>query len=310
MSAEIRAKLGVVVLNWNGAVDTVECVTSLREYCPTARILVIDNGSTDNSLGRLANDLPGTDVLALPANKGYTGGNNVGIRSMLESGVDVICVLNNDTVLEHDAFTPLVERAMVGRCALSPVIEHMPSADQPWFEGGVLDRSNGFTWPRHAQPDEVGPFVDGVRITNILTGCCILAKADVWRSVGVFDDRFFLNFEDSEWSLRARANGVDLLVVEESKLRHKVSRSFTGTARGLGSYYYLRNALLFNKLADPRPRSARVAWLLRKTVPRMVRDLRGHRHPPLNLMVLAVFDHLRGRYGPAGVCVVRQAARR
>jgi GT2 family glycosyltransferase len=302
--------VGVVVLNWNGAADTVECVRSLTAHCPDAAVLVVDNGSTDDSLDRLHRELPGVEVLALWKNTGYTGGNNAGVAHLLERGTEIVCVLNNDTVLSSDALTTLAQAASAADVAVSPVIEYEPRQERPWFSGGVLDRSRGCVWPRHGQAGELAPYLDGIRECELLTGCCIVATAEVWRRVGLFDERFFLNFEDSEWSVRAQRKGVRLQVVSRASIGHKVSRSFTGAARSLGTYYYLRNALLFNSLLEPRSRWATSAWLLHHTLPAAARDVRHGREPAWRLMVLAVLHHLSGQYGRAGSAVERRVSLR
>jgi hypothetical protein len=82
---------------------------------------------------------------------------------------------------------------------------------------------------------------------DLITGCCITASVDTWRLVGPFDERYFLMFEDSDWSLRARSLEVRLLVLPAARVRHHVSASFTGPYRYLGLFYYTRNGLLFER---------------------------------------------------------------
>lgn len=73
------------------------------------------------------------------------------------------------------------------------------------------------------------------------------ASKETWRSVGLFDERFFLNFEDSDWSLRASAGGVTLVVDTSVTIQHRVSASFAGAYSYLGLFYYARNGLLFGR---------------------------------------------------------------
>src|SRR5690606_20466025 len=130
--------------------------------------------------------------------------------------------------------------------------------------------------PHHTDAARLAPAPDGVRRSELLAGCCLTAPSEVWRNVGMFDERFFLNFEDSEWSLRARAAGVELLVDTRSRVLHAVSASFRGDAAQLGTFYYIRNGLLFNRIAGGSARS-RFRFLRRRVVPVVAVELRARR---------------------------------
>lgn len=304
-----RADVWVVVLNYQGAEDTRECVGSLRQHVPWATILVVDNGSTDGLAAELAS-CSDVGLLRLPENLGYTGGNNAGIRAALDQGARVVCVLNNDTVALDDFLSPLVGRVVGRASAVSPVIKYR-GGNGVWFEGGVLDTSAGDAWPRHGKPHELHPYMEGIRTSELLTGCCLVASRETWDTVGLFDERFFLNFEDSEWSVRARAAGVQLEVVRDTVIEHKVSQSFVGAMSALGGYYYLRNALLFQQAVGPRNRRARVRWVVMRVGRPLVGGLLRGRQDRLGLLMqaYAIRDHVRGRYGRAGAGVARQAGK-
>lgn len=235
----------VVVLNWHGRDDTLECVRSLLGSDAALRVLVVDNGSFDGTLDELA-AVDRVDLLQLPRNVGFSGGMNRGIERALETGADVITILNNDTLVPPGAMTRLAELA-TGRVAVSPTVMYRDEPDRVWFAAGTLDMPDGY--PHHASVAELAPCVDSVRTTQLLAGCCITASAATWQCAGLFDERFFLNFEDSEWSLRAQSRGIRLLVACDVRIRHAVSASFTGAAATLGSFYFQRNGLLFSKIA-------------------------------------------------------------
>lgn len=245
-SATLRG-VHVVVLNWNRPEDTAACLHSLRPArAAGARVLVVDNGSTDGSQSRLQRQFPDLEILQTGKNLGYTGGNNAGLSAALASGAEFVCVLNNDTIVADDFLQPLVERSRGASqpVALSPVIRYL-DAPGIWFAGGAIDRSTGLG--RHLQEDELDQHASTPYETQLLTGCCLFAARSVWENVGLFDDRFFLNFEDTQWSLRALSEGVRLEVVPTSVVHHRVSASFRGPAAVLGSYYYARNGLTLQR---------------------------------------------------------------
>lgn len=236
----------VVVLNWNGGADTLRCLRSLRTHEPDLHLIVVDNDSTDGSLEDVEAAGLADDVVRAGGNLGYAGGNNLGLRRALSDGYPVIAVLNNDTYLERPAFGPLAA-AVSARpdLVLSPLIRYS-ATDAMWFEGGVLDDG----YPRHVQPAELmkWPVVDNRRDADVLSGCCIVAAATTWRDVGLFNDGLFLLFEDSDWSIRARAAGRRLAVSTDTEIRHAVSASIRSrrTARLL-SFYFGRNLIWFGR---------------------------------------------------------------
>jgi GT2 family glycosyltransferase len=260
------ATVAVVVLNWNGGTDTTRCLRSLREHDPTVRIIVVDNGSTDDSVAAVETERLADDIVLAGANLGFAGGNNLGLQRALDGGCTVVGILNNDTYLEGPVFTSLAALVTADRdLVVTPVIRYAATHDV-WFQGGVLDAG----YPRHIQPDEVPqwPVTDGSRAVDVLTGCCMVANADTWREVGVFDDGLFLFFEDSDWSMRARATGRRLVVQTDVEIRHVVSGSTrsTRTAR-LVAFYFGRNMMWFSRKYFPAStgRLARL-WLGRAAV--------------------------------------------
>lgn len=244
--------IALVILNWNGADDTLECLASLRASTAPVHSIVVDNGSTGDDIERIRASGLADALIATGSNLGYAEGNNRGLRHALEAqeSFEVVGVLNNDTVVEPDCFGGLAGLLDDVRCgALAPRTMYFDQPDRVWFAGGVVDRG----WPRHLQPNELGDPGRPLEPSDWLTGCCIVARAETWREVGLFDPRYYLIFEDSEWSARARAEGVELLVANECIIRHRVSRSFRAESTSLiGAFYYVRNGLRFERQYAPR----------------------------------------------------------
>ncbi|WP_292832139.1 glycosyltransferase family 2 protein [Microbacterium sp.] len=297
----------VVVLNWRGRTDTLACVESLVEGSPEAQVLVVDNGSADGTLEAVAERWPAVHLVALDRNHGFSGGMNRGIRhAMDELAAGTVTILNNDTVISPGAMTALASIAESADVAVCPVVRYRDDPDKLWFGGGSLDVANGF--PFHTAPEDLELCESGLRSSTVLAGCCITARSDAWRRVGLFDERFFLNFEDSEWSLRAAACGIRLVVACDVSILHAVSASFTGSAARLGTFYYLRNGLLFARLAGAGLR-ARMEFVRRF-------GLAGTRHlgsrgraRALLLLAWAIGADVARRYGEAPLALQRRVAR-
>jgi GT2 family glycosyltransferase len=235
----------VVVLSWFGRDDTLPCVRSLVDGSPEATVLVVDNGSYDGTLEDVARAFPGVRTLQTGANLGFTGGMNAGLRWALDRGADTVTILYNVTVVPPGTMRRLGEVAATG-CAVSPLVTYLDDPERVWFAAGAVAPETGL--PHHGPSVPLPPVdPDGTRPTEVIAGACLTASAETWRRVGLLDDRYHLIFEDSDWSLRARALGVPLRVDTRSTVAHRVSASFDGPMSYLGLYYYVRNGLLFTR---------------------------------------------------------------
>jgi GT2 family glycosyltransferase len=308
--AEQRPPIALVVLNWNGVADTLECLASLRESLAPLYAIVVDNGSTGPDVEQIRASGLADVVIETGVNLGYAEGNNIGLRHALDSveGFEVAGVLNNDTLVDPQCFGTLAEHldsADGGYRALAPTMLYADNPTKPWFAGGIIDQG----WPRHLRPHELDAYDKPLRASEWLTGCCILARTTTWRHVGLFDSRYYLIFEDCEWSFRARREGVELLVATQSTILHKVSRSFTsGPASLLGSFYFIRNGLRFD-WAYRRQYLLQFMWhhLLRPTLAE-VRRLRWKQELVFGWLGAVAFAS--GQEGRAPELVMRFAERR
>ena len=254
----------VIVLHYNGLADTLECVASLgRQTYRNVHTIVIDNGSAELANPRLAADYPWVEVIELGDNLGWSGGNNTGIRLAIERNYDVVCLLNNDTVLPAHAAAKLMESAAVlGPCILHPAIDSYGRDDEPQLD------------PTIPQPPEleVAPVAGRTDLFEIssVNGACLLAHCSVFKRIGLIDERFFLLCEDGELGARAVSAGYRLFCDVSVRIQHKESRSFGGKRTPIKTYYGIRNMLLC--LETPRgfwralPSSGRqLVWMVWST---------------------------------------------
>jgi len=104
------ADVVIIVLSWNRREQTLECLQSLQDaWFGGAQAIVIDNGSRDGSVEAIRDRFPQLDVIALPENRGFAGGCNVGITAALERGAGAVLLLNNDTKVAPDFLGWLVQ---------------------------------------------------------------------------------------------------------------------------------------------------------------------------------------------------------
>lgn len=244
----------IILLNWNGCQDTIECVESCRKLSyPNFRILIVDNGSKDGSEAILRERFLAIEFMQTGANLGFAGGNNVGIRHALEHGADYVWLLNNDTIVDAEALSALVQVAegdktvgMVG----SKIVYHGNTL-LLWYAGAVLDPLRPHRLHHIGLREEDRGQYDKVCETGYVTGCSLLARKEMAEKVGLLEDGLFLYFEDSDWNARAKKNGWKIMYAPASRVYHKISVSMGGADSPIMLYYTARNLLYFIKRNYP-----------------------------------------------------------
>jgi GT2 family glycosyltransferase len=301
----------IVILNWQNAPDTIECLASVaRLSYQNYQTIIVDNGSKDNSVSAIQTAFPGINLIALPENLGYAAGNNVGILQAINSGTEYIFVLNNDTLLAPNILQQLVtvaeenpEVGMVGPkmyCyPLQDVIFAAGSMIQ-WRQGDVYHRGmflTDTTWNDPPVPEPV----------DFITGCGVLVRRSLIETVGTLDTLFFLNYEDIEWCVRAQRMGFAIWYAPEAIMWHKVSASL-GQSSPANTYYTTRNSFAFFWRHSPH-RWSTLARMIGRTVrtifswsiKKQYRTETYRRLRQANL--LALRDFFRGKMGQMGADV-------
>jgi len=236
----------IIILNWNGWQDTIECVASCQELdYPDFQLLLVDNGSTDGSEARLQERFPELEIIQTGANLGFAGGNNVGIRQALARGADYIWLLNNDTTVGKQALTALVEALEMDEKAGIAVskIGYFSDPERLWFAGGEWNPSMHLARHRGLNETDSGQY-DTAGETDFATGCSLLFKTELIAATGYLQEDYFLYWEDLDWCLRARQQGWKILYAPASRVWHKVSVSVEHNSP-VQTYYYFRGGLLF-----------------------------------------------------------------
>ncbi|MGE3297360.1 MAG: glycosyltransferase family 2 protein [Porticoccaceae bacterium] len=207
----------IVTLNWRGADDTLGCVESLRllDY-PNFRVLVVDNGSGDDSVARIAEVCPDIDLVETGANLGFAGGCNVGIRRALALGADYVWLLNSDTRADPRALTAMVEvaeaDARVGAVGSLICDRANPDRVLAWGGGRVDLR---FGRPAHTLAQVADAELD------YLTGASLLLRTRALEAVGLLDEGYFLYWEETDLCYRLREQGWRLAVASGSRVLHR-----------------------------------------------------------------------------------------
>ena len=283
--------ISIILVNWNGKKDTLACLASLKKLKVKSsreagsssagqklnvKSIVVDNGSTDDSVIVIKKNFPDVDVIETGRNLGFSGGNNAGIRKALEQGADFVWLLNNDTVVDPNALAALVDAFQDSRvCIAGSKIYFAPGREYHkdrygvkdrgrvlWYAGGIIDWKNMYASHRGVDEVDTGQY-EILEQTSFVTGCSMMIKSQVFEDVGLFDGKFFAYLEDVDFCLRAKQGGYKLLYVPQSILWHNNAGS-SGVGSEHHQYYMTRNRLLVGlRYASARTKLALIREALR-----------------------------------------------
>lgn len=242
-----RLQVSFITICYNGLVDTCELIESLRKYVHSVsyEIIVVDNASRENEAAKIKEKYPFVTTLRSDTNRGFSGGNNLGIK--VADG-QYIFLINNDTYVESDGFHNLIERLESGKNigAVSPKIRFAFPPQNIQFAGftplsSVTIRNEvvGF-----GHPDD-GSF-DTAHTTPYLHGAALMVKREVIEKVGLMPEIYFLYYEEVDWCTRMTDAGYELWYEPRCTVFHKESQS-TGQLSKLRTYYMTRNRLLYTR---------------------------------------------------------------
>lgn len=250
------AQVWCVILNWNGADNTVECLTALKRCTyPDLTVLLVDNGSIDDSVERIKVAHPDILVLEGKTNLGFAGGNNIGIRYAIAHHADYIWLLNNDTQPAPDALSALVAKAdsdrRIGAVGSICYYAHDPSKVQGWAGARIN------LWMGYGRLSTVPHRDDWFHTLN---GASMLISRAALEDVGLLDEAFFMYWEDTEFCVRLRKKGWRIAAAPDSHVLHKVHASTPRNKRRLDQME-TASVLRILKLHSPAPALASLVFL-------------------------------------------------
>lgn len=232
-----------IVLSWNRRDDTLACVAALKSLQVNAachEVLVVDNGSTDDTVAAVRSRHPDVDVLELESNLGYAAGMNGGVRRALADGADWTMLVNNDTRARPDLLCHLLAASHDPAVGMAtPTIYYLDEPDRVWPSAGRRRRWTLAAFDTTASPPVLEPYdVDWA------TGCCLLVRRELWEEIGLFDERYGFYYEDHDLCLRARSAGWRIVHVPRASILHRVAAS-TGEGGPRQAYLLARGSVAY-----------------------------------------------------------------
>lgn len=256
MQINLKPKIYIIIISWNNYNDTKKCLSSLNNiYYSNLGVIVVDNGSTDGSIQKIQKEFPDCGYILNQENLGYTKALNLAVKQALNFGAEYIFPLNNDAWIEdRNFFTKLVEFAETDK-KIGIV------APQQKFPNGNLQLSAYqvfipqilyFFLPKiFADFFSFGLSSDFNEIKEVLwANGMYLVKKETLKSVGSFDERFFVGGEDVDYCLRAHKLGWKVYYYPNISFFHiggNSRKNFESVSIGYNKLTIESNALLIYK---------------------------------------------------------------
>lgn len=275
-------KVFISIINYNSLSETKACLASLQKVDQKGIALstiVIDNGSSEScDLSEKEYKEICLTVIKNEANTGFSGGHNRAIQYALSHDAEYVVILNNDTIVQKNFLKHLLEPfEKDGNVGVTvPKIYFVKGSEFHkdwyaekergkvlWYAGADMDWANVLEYHKGVDEVDRGQF-DTQEKTAFATGCCMCVKIEVFLRVGMFDEKYFLYYEDSDLSMRVKRAGFSIVYVPQAVIWHKNASSTGGSGSALQDYYTTRNRLVFGmKYASVRAKTALLKESLR-----------------------------------------------
>lgn len=251
----------IVVLSWNFQEYTLRCLESIfRLKGADFHVLLVDNASGDGTVPAVREAFPQVEIHVNPEDMGFARGINVGLRMALDRGAAHILIVSNDTVLEPDLLRWMLEAMeSAGRVGIVAPLIYYPGRERLWYAGAYRRRFwPGVTLPGYGQMDR--PRYHRRREVDYATGCVLLLRAEMLRQIGLFEESFFMYFEDLDLCERARRAGWRILMEPRATMEHIGSVSY-GEFSAAKWFHIARNSVEFYRRYYRRPRLSLFLYL-------------------------------------------------
>jgi GT2 family glycosyltransferase len=240
-------KVLVIILQYNNSSLTVKCLESVsRSDYPNFEVVVVDNNSRPDHAQAIEKAIARFGArykfIASDKNLGYSGGNNLGIKRGLQNDVEYFLILNNDVVIGEDLISKLVERIEYdGRLGIiAPAVDE----NEKVACGGKIEWLRSELSHIYGSDEKFAGASNNLKI--YVPGMAMMVRRAVFEKIGLLDEKYFLYFEDADFSERTARAGFAIEIHPELIVWHETS----STTRRFGSplllRYHFRNAHLFN----------------------------------------------------------------
>ena len=241
----MTAHIKILILNWNGKHLLKPCLDSVTaiDY-PNYSVMVIDNGSADDSIKMVNGNFPEVDILELKDNYGFAGGYNRCFTQLKDNNSEFVLLLNNDTEVDSNILSSFIQaKDKYGDNNLygGKIIYH-DNTDKIWYAGGNVNLKYAKISHRGIRQNDSAEFSKPLQ-TDYVTGCCLFTSMEVINQLNGFDERFNMYGEDVDFCLRAKKEGINGYYWPDAILWHHISASIKNIYK-IKKYYLKLLAIL------------------------------------------------------------------
>ncbi len=257
--------VGIVIVNFNTYFELLQCIDSIKEKCEAKyKIYVVDNGSEKKLQDKLIKRFQLSteiEVLISAENLGYSAGNNIGIKKAVKDGADYIAIVNSDIIFQNDVISILLDSIEQEVAVVGPKVYNLEGKDGQQLIAtysyfyALLDRVPFYYLKKifhigfvKAEQNESKKYY------GMVSGCCFLIDAKVFKEIGYFDENVFLYSEERIMSVKLGQIGKKVcynpkavVVHREGQSTKKVGNAFADYHRYASDYYTVRKYCKYNQ---------------------------------------------------------------
>jgi hypothetical protein len=261
MNTILQPKVSVIILNWNGYLDTRECLLSLQKMdYSNYEVILVDNNSSGDEAEVLRNEFGDyVNLIVNDQNYGFSVGSNKAIAyTMRNSKPDYLLLLNNDTIVAQDFLSKIVDAMetdpMIGLAGAKILYYEFPTYIQS--VGCKMNFGRGLTIPIDNKRIEHEQLIQVQEVDYVDT--CLLIRAKLVEMIGALDESFYLYWEDVDYAMRVKNAGYKVVSVADARIWHKKGTPFKSLYKlfvdggkihqsPIAIYYQSRNRFKFIK---------------------------------------------------------------
>ncbi len=234
-------KIFFIILHFGDIRTTQECIASIYAHETHPFSLIVVNNAKEKYIAKDFSNKKIT-VINNKKNLGFAGGVNVGIQLALQKKADAVCLLNNDTIFTKPILLELCKQLKGSVGIVGPAIAFNKTHKRLYDMGGKV--KSLFLRTSHIEVESIED--KKAKHVTYISGCCMLVKKEVFNKIGLFDESFFLYYEDADFCLRAQEKGFEVVVTSAVTIQHKLSHS-AGKMSDLAIYHLLRSGIFFGR---------------------------------------------------------------
>lgn len=297
-------KVSVILVNYNSSEDSIHCIKSLiNQNYPYISVILVDNSESEEYINEIHEKLKdfhsnvskiseedfkelnfNKDIILIKAseNKGFSGGNNIGIKLARENKADFIWILNNDTEVEKNTIEEMLKTSSKYNAQLVICkINNFYDRDKVQYYGETVSYQG-----------EYSDFEDKIKKPSLISGCNLFLKSSVFEKTGLLDEDYFLYFEDNDFYHKIIKNDIPYIYTPHTKIYHKGGSSIGKyMATPLSAYYGTRNAFLILKKLD----LYEYQDVLKQTLINFLKNQK--KKEIIKAILLGVYDFIQGKIG-------------